>query len=42
VLDAAAVANTAIRTEGDDRTPDEVEEFRRFLDTTSPEDFDPD
>src|SRR5215213_8239647 len=42
VLDAAAVANTAIRTEGDDRTPDDVEEFRRFLDTTSPEDFDPD
>ena len=42
VLDAAAVANTAIRSEGDDRTPDEVEEFRRFLDTASPEDFDPD
>jgi uncharacterized protein len=42
VLDAAAVANTAFRTEGHDRTPDEVEEFRRFLDTASPEDFDPD
>jgi hypothetical protein len=41
VLDAAAVANTAFRAEGDDRTPDEVEEFRRFLDTASPEDFDP-
>ena len=42
VLDTAAVANTAIRAEGDDRAPDEVEEFRRFLDTASPEDFDPD
>ncbi len=42
VLDAAAVAGTALRTEGDDRTPREVEEFRRFLDTVSPEDFDPD
>ena len=42
VLDAAAVANTAFRTEGHERTPDEVEEFRRFLDTASPEDFDPD
>jgi bifunctional DNase/RNase len=42
VLDAAAVADTAFRTESDDRTPDEVEEFRRFLDTASPEDFDPD
>jgi len=42
VLDTAAVANTAIRAEGDDRTPDEVEQFRRFLDTASPEDFDPD
>ena len=41
VLDAAAIPNTAFRTEGDDRTPDEVEEFRRFLDTASPEDFDP-
>ncbi len=42
VLDAAAVATTAVRAEGDDRTPDEVDEFRRFLDTASPEDFDPD
>jgi bifunctional DNase/RNase len=45
VLDAAAVANTAIRAEGaegDDGVPDEVEEFRRFLDTASPEDFEPD
>ena len=42
VLDTAAVANTAIRAEGDDRAPDEVEQFRRFLDTASPEDFDPD
>ena len=42
VLDAAAVANTAIRAEGDDHAPEEVEEFRRFLDTASPEDFDPD
>jgi uncharacterized protein len=42
VLDTAAVAHTAIRSQGDDRTPDEVEEFRRFLDTASPEDFDPD
>ena len=42
VLDTAAVANTAIRAEGEDQTPDEVEQFRRFLDTASPEDFDPD
>jgi bifunctional DNase/RNase len=42
VLDAAAVANTAIRAEDDDNAPEEVEEFRRFLDTASPEDFDPD
>ena len=42
MLDTAAVAHTAIRSEGDERTPDEVEEFRRFLDTASPEDFDPD
>jgi len=41
VLDAAAVASTVFRAQGDDRTPDEVEEFRRFLDTASPEDFDP-
>jgi uncharacterized protein len=39
VLDAAAVANTVARDEGDDPPPrDEVEEFRRFLDTASPED----
>jgi uncharacterized protein len=42
VLDTTAVAHTAIRTQGDDRTPDEVEQFRRFLDTASPEDFEPD
>ena len=42
VLDSAAVANTAIRAEGDDHTPDEVEPFHRILDTASPEDFDPD
>jgi uncharacterized protein len=43
VLDAAAVAHTAVRTEADEGVAtDEVEQFRRFLDTTSPEDFDPD
>ncbi len=42
VLDTAAVATTPIRAEGDDGAPDEVAEFRRFLDTASPEDFDPD
>lgn len=42
VLDTAAVAHTAIRAEGDAQTPDEVEQFRRFLDTASSEDFDPD
>ncbi len=42
VLGAAAVATTVIREEGDDRTPDEVDEFRRFLDTAAPEDFDQD
>jgi len=42
VLDTTAVAHIAIRTEGDDRAPDEVEQFRRFLDTASPEDFEPD
>jgi uncharacterized protein len=36
VLDAAAVAHTTIRARGDDRAPDDVEEFRRFLDTASP------
>ena len=42
VLDAAAVARTAVRTEADEGVAtDEVEQFRRFLDTTSPEDFDP-
>jgi len=43
VLDAAAVAHTAVRREGDEGAPaDEVEQFRRFLDTASREDFDPD
>jgi bifunctional DNase/RNase len=42
VLDAAAIANTAISAEGDERASDEVAEFRRFLDSASPEDFDPD
>ncbi len=42
VLDPVAVAHTAIRAEGDDRAPDEVEQFRRFLDTATPADFDPD
>jgi bifunctional DNase/RNase len=42
VLDAAAVANTAINAEDDDRASDDVEEFRQFLDSASPEDFDPD
>jgi uncharacterized protein len=41
VLDLAAVDQTAVRTEGDDHASDEVEEFRRLLDTASPEDFDP-
>src|SRR3954467_577378 len=41
-LNTASVAHTAIRSQGDERAPDEVEEFRRFLDTASPEDFDPD
>ena len=40
--DTAAVAHTAIRAEGDDRAPDEVEQFRRCLDTATPDDFDPD
>ena len=41
VLDAAAVTDTVIRVEGDDRAEaGEVEEFRRFLDTLSPDDFD--
>jgi hypothetical protein len=43
VLDVAAVAHTAVRREGDEgASADEVEQFRRFLDTASPEDFDPD
>jgi bifunctional DNase/RNase len=42
VLDAAAIVDTAISADGDDRARDDVEEFRRFLDTASPEDFDPD
>jgi bifunctional DNase/RNase len=43
VLDTAAVANTVVRAEGVDRVQaDEVEEFRRLLDTASPEDFDAD
>ena len=42
VLDTAAVASTAIRAERDDHIPDEVEQFRRFLDTANPEDFDSD
>jgi bifunctional DNase/RNase len=42
VLGAAAVASTSVRADGDDHTTDEVEEFRRFLDTASPEDFDTD
>jgi bifunctional DNase/RNase len=42
VLDTIAGSNTVTRVEGDDRArPDEVEEFRRFLDNASPEDFDP-
>jgi bifunctional DNase/RNase len=42
VLDAAAIVDTTISADGDDRARDDVEEFRRFLDTASPEDFDPD
>ena len=42
VLDTVAVSNAVTRVEGDDPAqPDEVEQFRRFLDTASPEDFDP-
>ncbi len=42
VLDAAAVRNTLLRVEGDEPAQaDEIETFRRFLDTASPEDFDP-
>jgi hypothetical protein len=42
VLDTATVANTVLRAEGDDSTPVEVEQFRRFLDTSSPDHFAPD
>ena len=42
VLDAAAIAHTTLCAEGDHHAPDDVEEFRRFLDTASPDDFDPD
>ena len=43
VLDAAAVTNTITRLGDDDPAQvDEVEQFRRFLDTASPEDFDAD
>jgi bifunctional DNase/RNase len=42
VLDAAAVTDTALHADSPDRASDEVEQFRRFLDTTSPDDFDPD
>lgn len=43
VLDAAAVANTVAGVEDDDPARvDEVEEFRRFLDTALPEDFEAD
>jgi bifunctional DNase/RNase len=41
VLDAAAVTNTITRLGDDPAQMDEVEQFRRFLDTASPEDFDP-
>jgi bifunctional DNase/RNase len=41
VLDAAGVTNTITRLGDDDPAHvDEVEQFRRFLDTASPEDFD--
>ena len=40
VLDAAAVTKPAARGEGDDPAQaEQVEQFRRFLDTASPEDF---
>ncbi len=41
VLDTAAVTNTITRLGDDPAQMDEVEQFRRFLDTASPEDFDP-
>ena len=41
MLDAAAVINTVAHVGDDDPAQvDEVEQFRRFLDTASPEDFD--
>ena len=41
VLDTAAVANTVAPVEADDPgQADDVEQFRRFLDNASPEDFD--
>ncbi len=43
VLDTAAVINTVTRVEADDPgQADDVEQFRRFLDGASPEDFDAD
>jgi len=42
VLDTAALTTTVARVEGEDPgNADEVEQFRRFLDNASPEDFDP-
>jgi hypothetical protein len=41
VLDAAAVTNTITRLGDGPAQMDEVEQFRRFLDTASPEDFEP-
>jgi uncharacterized protein len=42
VLNTVGIRDTSIRVEGDDPAqPDEVREFRRFLDNASPEDFDP-
>jgi uncharacterized protein len=41
VLNTVGVRNTVTRVEGGDPAqPDEVGEFRRFLDNASPEDFD--
>jgi bifunctional DNase/RNase len=40
VLDAVAVTNTITRLRDDLAQVDEVEQFRRFLDNASPEDFD--
>jgi bifunctional DNase/RNase len=40
VLDAAAVTNTITRLGDGAGQVDEVERFRRFLDTARPEDFD--